>query len=76
MNIHMNQLEQKYFSLFSKLERVKKDNEAAHILQDRIYRKFIKDICNNEFASLKDVEKMAIDIKTKVVKYDKARWYA
>ena len=72
----MNQLEQKYCSLFAKLEKINKDNETAHVLQDKIYRKFIKDICNNEFSSLKDVEKIAIDIKKKVVKYDKGRWYA
>ena len=52
----MDQLEQKYNSLFMKLEKLNQiDNESSHILQDKIYRKFIKDICNNKFTTLKDI---------------------
>jgi hypothetical protein len=72
----MDILERQFISLFSKLEEIKDDNEASHILQDKTYRKFIKDICNNKFTTLKDVEKIAKQINNKVVKKDKGRWYA
>ena len=44
------------------------DNERSHILQDKIYRKFIKDI--------EDIKIIALLINKHVVKYDKGRWYA
>lgn len=73
----MDQLEKKYNLLFIKLEELNKvDNESAHMLQDEIYRKFIKDICNNKFASLKDIKKIANYMNKNVVKHDKNRWYA
>ena len=74
----MNQLEQKYISLFIKLEKLEGENEFSysHILQDKIYRKFIKDICNNKFTSLKEITKVANSINKNVVKYDKGRFYA
>ncbi len=39
----MDQLLKKYNLLFIKLEKFNKDNdnESSHILQDKIYRKFI-----------------------------------
>ena len=39
----MDQLLKKYNLLFIKLEKLNKDNdnESSHILQDKIYRKFI-----------------------------------
>jgi len=47
----MNQLEKQYNSLFVKFEKFNEDNnnEESHILQDKIYRKFIKDINNGKF---------------------------
>ena len=71
----MEQLDKKYNSLFKKLEKLD-DNESSHILQDKIYRKFIKDICKNKFTTLKDIKKVANDINKNVVKHDKGRWYA
>lgn len=72
----MDQLEQKYNSLFMKLEKLNQiDNESSHILQDKIYRKFIKDICNNKFTTLKDIKKVANYMNKNVVKHDKERWY-
>jgi hypothetical protein len=71
----MEQLDKKYISLFKKLEKLD-DNENSHILQDKIYRKFIKDICKNEFTTLKDIKKVANSINKNVVKHDKGRWYA
>jgi len=73
----MDQLEKKYYTLFMKLEKLNQDNdnENAHILQDKIYRKFIKDICNNKFKKAEDIKKVANYMNKNVVKYDKQRWY-
>jgi hypothetical protein len=58
----MDQLLKKYNLLFIKLEKLNKDNdnESSHILQDKIYRKFIKDICNNKFKTFDDIKKLQI----------------
>ena len=68
----------KYNLLFIKLEKLNKDNdnESSHILQDKIYRKFIKDICNNKFKTLDDIKKVANYMNKIVVKNDIDRWYA
>jgi hypothetical protein len=73
----MNELEQKYEKLFKKLDSLneKDDNESSHILQDKIYRKFIKDICNNKLTTSEDIKKMANKMYKNVVKNDKDRWY-
>jgi hypothetical protein len=74
----MDQLLKKYNLLFIKLEKLNKDNdnESSHILQDKIYRKFIKDICNNKFKTLDDIKKVANYMNKNVVKNDINRWYA
>jgi hypothetical protein len=74
----MDQLLEKYNILFIKLEKLNKDNdnESSHILQDKIYRKFIKDICNNKFKTLDDIIKVANYMNKIVVKNDINRWYA
>jgi hypothetical protein len=72
----MDQLEKKYNSLFTKLEKNREYNEDSHILQDAIYRKFIRDICNNKFTTLKDIKKIANHMNKNVVKHDIGRWYA
>ena len=74
----MDQLLKKYNLLFIKLEKLNKDNdnESSHILQDKIYRKFIKDICNNKFKTLDDIKKVANYMNKIVVKNDIDRWYA
>ena len=66
----------KYNSLFIKLDKVKDDNEMSHIIQDKIYRKFIKDIVDNKLNTLVDMKMIANEINKKVVKKDKDRWYA
>ena len=66
----------KYNSLFIKLDKVKDDNEMSHIIQDKIYRKFIKDIVDNKLNTLADIKMIANEINKKVVKKDKDRWYA
>lgn len=74
----MDQLIKKYNLLFIKLEKLNQDNdnESSHILQDKIYRKFIKDICNNKFKTLDDIKKVANNMNKNVVKNDINRWYS
>jgi len=60
----------RFNTLFAKLEKINDDNENSHILQDKIYRKFIK------FNNLEDIKKVANAINKNVVKKDKGRWYA
>jgi len=76
----MDKLENKYYSLFMKLDKLNntEDIESSHILQDKLYRKFIKDICNDKLSSLEDIQKIADYMNKYVVKYDKEknRWYA
>jgi hypothetical protein len=73
----MNNLEKSYTLLFTELEKIdiEDDNEKSHILQDKIYRKFIRDICKNKFTTIKDIRKIAIDMNNNVVRRDKERWY-
>ena len=61
----------------SKLSILNKDDdkEKAHIFQDKIYRKFIRDIVNNKI-KITDVKEFAKNMNKYVVKYDKERWYA
>ena len=66
----------KYKRLFNKLNKVEEDIEVAHIVQDEIYRKFIKDIANNKIKDLKIIMILANDINKNVVAKDKDRWYA
>ena len=66
-----------YNKLFNKLEKLNKEdnNEFAHILQDKIYRKFIRDIVNKKIKG-KEIEILAKDMNKYVVKKDIRRWYA
>ena len=74
----MDKITIKYNKLFIKLKKLREndDNEASHILQDKIYRKFVKDICNNNLSTLTDIKKIADDMNKHIVKHDKGRWYA
>lgn len=65
-----------YDKLISKLEKCEDDNEGAHILQDQIYRKFIRDICFGKLASLAQIREVAELLKDEVVRRDADRWYA
>ena len=49
---------------------------ASSMLQDKIYRKFVKDICNNNLSTLTDIKKIADYMNKHIVKHDKNRWYA
>lgn len=70
----MSDIKKQYEALFDKLNNMQ-DNESSHILQDRIYRKFIKDICAGKISS-RDIKKIAHEMNEHVVKKDKNRWYA
>lgn len=65
----------KYIKLCDKLDKLKDDNELSHILQDKIYRKFVRDIADDKIKG-NDIIKIADLIKKRVIKYDKNRWYA
>ena len=73
----MSNIEKKYNKLFIKLTKYRENNaeEDSHILQDKIYRLFIKDICNNNM-TLNDSKIIACNINKQVIKYDKNRWYS
>jgi len=69
----------KLFKEFEKFQIKDKDTEMVHITQDKIYKKFIKDIASKKLKKLEDIQEMAKLINKKVVKYDKGlsnRWYA
>lgn len=74
----MDDIYKKYDTLLRKFEKLNNedDNEMSHALQDKIYRKFIKDIDSKNITSLANIRKMANEINNRVVKYDKKRWYA
>ena len=66
---------EKYIKICDKLEKILDDNENSHILQDKIYRKFINDIVSQKIKG-DDILTIANLLKKRVVKYDKDRWYA
>ena len=67
-------MEKKYNKLILKFSN-NIDNEEQHIEQDKIYRKFIKDIKSNKY-KYDEIKVVADMITKKVIKYDKNRWYA
>jgi len=69
-------MNKRYIPLFKKLDEEKICHESRHIFQDKIYRKFIRDIANKKFANLEDILIMANDINTKVIKLGKGKWYS
>lgn len=71
---------QNYNKLIEKFLIVQKnkdyDNEKAHIMQDKIYKKFIKELSANKFKTIEEAIIISKQINKFVVKYDKDRWYA
>lgn len=65
-----------YDNLFVKMIKKYDDNEFGHKIQDYIYRKFIRDILNNRFRNIKEIDDIAKYINEYVVKKDIGRWYA
>ena len=66
---------EKYEKLCEKLKKESDDNEASHIIQDKIYRKFINDVTTQKIKG-DELLQIANLMKNRVVKYDKNRWYA
>lgn len=64
--------QEQYYKLFDKQRNINKmgDNKIAHELQDKIYRKFIKDIVNDK------IKTIANGMLKYVVTHDINRWYA
>ena len=54
----------------------KNDNEIAHLQQDEIYEKFIKEISDNKFKSIEEISIIASLLKNNFdsKKFDK--WYS
>ena len=72
----MEKMLSKYKKMFERLKEVNDDNEAAHGIQDEIYRKYIKDIASGKFETKEDIVLLAKEIKKNVIVYDVNRWYA
>jgi hypothetical protein len=74
----MENILSKYQKMFINLKEKNGDNEVAHVIQDEIYRKFIKDIASSKFENKEDIVLLAKEIKKNVIVYDndKNRWYA
>jgi len=73
-----DKLEKSYNTLFNKLKNADNsgDNEVAHFIQDKLYRKFIKDIINNKLDNIDDIRVFANNMNKFVVKKDTGRYYA
>jgi hypothetical protein len=74
----MEKIVSKYRKMFVKLKEENGDNEVAHVTQDEIYRKYIKDIASGKFENKEDIVLLAKEIKKNVIVYDndQNRWYA
>ena len=64
-----------YKKKVEKMYEVVDSKEAYHILQDKIYRKFILDIANKKFDE-STAHEIAVFLHKNVVKKDKNLWYA
>lgn len=64
-----------YIKHIKEFDKNKKDNESAHIIQDKIYKRFINDIVNNRL-NQNEIKVLAKIIKKKIIKYDVNRWYS
>ena len=66
----------KYEKLIKKFIKNKDDNETGHIIQDDIYRTFIKDITKNKFKNIDEIIEIANLINQNIIKFDKNRFYS
>jgi hypothetical protein len=59
----MNKIQQKYSKLFKKFYDINNtpslDIEYIHIIQDKIYREFIKDISRGNFSKISNITHLA-----------------
>ena len=77
-NNKIKNIQKSYERKIKKFEKYEKQgcNETSHIIQDEIYRKFIKDIQNKKINNMDEVYFVSKLILDKVIIYDKNRWYA
>ena len=75
--------ESTYDEMFKSLEshNEREDNESIHIVEDKIYRRFIKDIASNKFTNINTIILAANKINDIIIKpndgtWDACRWYA
>ena len=75
--------ESRYDEMFKSLEihNERQDNESIHIVEDKIYRRFIKDIASNKFTNIDTIILAANKINDIIIKpndgtWDTCRWYA
>lgn len=75
--------ESTYDEMFKSLEshNEREDNESIHIVEDKIYRRFIKDITLNKFTNINTIILAANKIHDIIIKpndgtWDACRWYA
>jgi len=59
----MEKIVSKYRKMFIKLKEENSNNESAHVIQDEIYRKFIKEIASGKFENKEDIVLLAKEIK-------------
>jgi len=73
-----DKLEKSYSTLFDKLKNADDsgDNETAHMIQDKLYRKFVRDIINNKLNDIDEIKLVAKNMNKFVVKKDIKRWYS
>jgi hypothetical protein len=72
----MDKIVNQYNKLFDEFSKTRDDNETNHVVQDKIYRKFINDIQNNKLKSYDEIKKISELVKKHIVNYDKNRWYS
>jgi hypothetical protein len=72
-----------YDEMFASLESHNEsgDTEKIHIIEDQIYRRFIKDIASNKFTNINTIILAANKINDIIIKpndgaWDTCRWYA
>ena len=81
--IIIDEAESTYDEMFKSLEshNERQDNESIHIVEDKIYRRFIKDIALNKFTNINTIILAANKIHDIIIKpndgtWDTCRWYA
>lgn len=72
-----------YDEMFNSLEKLNErgDTESIHILEDQIYRRFIKDVALKKFTNVHSIIDIANTIHNVIIKpnegtWDTCRWYA
>ncbi len=65
-----------YDTQLKRLAQAQHDNEASHVIQDRVYRRFVTDVAAGKLGAAAQVSMVAEVLRKKVVRNDRGRWYA